>query len=77
VLGCAIIYILLIIERTEDVSLENPFWNNAVIHGRTGAVNYVQGVSEIGGRILDSCSIDHNKANFILARVLVCLGSSL
>jgi hypothetical protein len=58
-------YILLIIEHNGDVSSDKESWNNALTHGRTGAVNYVQDVSEIGGHILDSCSIDHNKANII------------
>ena len=52
-LDCAVVYILLIIEHNGDVSSENASWNNAVTHGRTGAVNNIQGVSEIGGHVLD------------------------
>jgi len=67
----------LITGHNGDVSHENAIWNNAVTHGRTGAVNCIQGVPEIGGHILDSCSIDHKKAKFIQAHVLVRLGSFL
>ena len=71
------IYIVLITELDRDASPENAFWNNAVTHGWTGAVNYIQAVPEIDGHIFDSCSVDHNKANFIQARFLERLGSSL
>jgi len=76
-LECAIIYIVLIIVQDGNASPENAFWNNAITHRWTGAVNYIQGVPEIDDHIFDSCSIDHNKANFIKARFLERLGSSL